>query len=90
MDIQADTTPRNATPQPPPVVERGEDDWKKLSLDLWMLLDDIDTTSDIVKGNDAAFRSRVESIQARRHALLHSDDPAWMGYEAPDYGGSSH
>ena len=33
---------------------------------LYSLLDDIDTASDIVKGNDAAYRSLVEKLQARK------------------------
>lgn len=33
---------------------------------LWDLLDDIDTASDIVKGNDQAYRNLVERIQKKR------------------------
>ncbi len=33
---------------------------------LFGLLDDIDTTGDIAKGNDVAYRERVERIQKRR------------------------
>lgn len=34
---------------------------------LWNILDDIDTVSDIVKGDDALYRSLVEGLQAKRH-----------------------
>ena len=37
-----------------------------LALFLWALLDDIDTASDIAKGNDSFYRTRVEAIQKRR------------------------
>lgn len=33
---------------------------------LFDLLDDIDTASDMAKGNDAVYRQMVERIQARR------------------------
>lgn len=33
---------------------------------LWQLLDDIDTTTDMVKSNDAAYRTRVERLQKKR------------------------
>jgi len=33
---------------------------------LWQLLDDIDTVSDMVKSDDAAYRKMVEKIQKRR------------------------
>lgn len=33
---------------------------------LWKLLDDIDTTSDAVRGDNAAYRERVEKIQRKR------------------------
>lgn len=33
---------------------------------LWGILDDIDTTSDMVKTDDQAFRKRVEELQRRR------------------------
>lgn len=40
---------------------------------LWDLLDDIDTVSDMVKSNDAAYRKQVERIQRLRGNLLVSD-----------------
>ncbi|MGI9297079.1 MAG: hypothetical protein ACR2QC_04175 [Gammaproteobacteria bacterium] len=50
----------------------------KLSVyDLWGIIDDIDTTSDMVKSNDAAFRERVERLQSKRWEIgIHTD-----GYE---------
>lgn len=33
---------------------------------LWKLLDDIDTASDIAKGDDKSYRAMVEKIQRRR------------------------
>ena len=47
--------------------------FKKAAIDLWGLLDDIDTYSDIAKGNDAAFRKAVERKVKERHKILESD-----------------
>lgn len=40
---------------------------------LWDLLDNIDTTSDIAKGNEIIYRQQVERIQRRRFDLVTSD-----------------
>jgi hypothetical protein len=40
---------------------------------LFDLLDDIDTASDIAKGDDAAYRSMVERIQRRRFEVASTD-----------------
>jgi hypothetical protein len=40
---------------------------------LFKLLDDIDTVSDIVKGDDAAYREAVERIQRRRFEVASTD-----------------
>lgn len=42
--------------------------------ELWQLLDDIDTVSDMVKSDDAAYRRLVEKIQAKRNAIGYSPD----------------
>ena len=33
---------------------------------LWQIIDDIDTVSDIAKGNDIAYRGMVEELQKKR------------------------
>ena len=33
---------------------------------LWQIIDDIDTASDIAKGNDLAYRNMVEKLQKKR------------------------
>jgi hypothetical protein len=40
---------------------------------LFALLDDIDTTSDIAKGDDRAYREMVERIQRRRFEVADTD-----------------
>ena len=40
---------------------------------LFGLLDDIDTVSDIAKGDDAAYRTMVERIQRRRFEVADTD-----------------
>ncbi len=40
---------------------------------LWMLLDDIDTASDIAKGDNTAYRVMVERIQRRRFEVGSTD-----------------
>lgn len=50
-------------------INRMRDDIKFL----WKLLDDIDTASDIAKGNDALYRKLVEARQKKRHERITSD-----------------
>ncbi len=62
----------------PPQTEHDmtEPDWldyRAISVFLWGLLDDIDTTSDMAKSNDVAYRNRVERIQKRRFEVSTSD-----------------
>lgn len=33
---------------------------------LWQIIDDIDTTSDMAKGNDVVYRNKVERLQKKR------------------------
>lgn len=40
---------------------------------LFALLDDIDTVSDVVKGDDKAYRAMVEKIQRRRFEVASTD-----------------
>jgi hypothetical protein len=46
---------------------------EEVSQFLWLLLDDIDTASDIAKGNDKAYRELVERIQRRRFEVGSTD-----------------
>ncbi len=39
---------------------------KKIIEYLWQIIDDIDTTSDIAKSNDVAYRDMVEKLQKKR------------------------
>ena len=39
---------------------------KKIIEYLWQIIDDIDTVSDIAKGNDIAYRGMVEELQKKR------------------------
>ena len=48
-------------------------DFKKASIDLWTMLDDIDTFSDMAKHNDKAFRTAVEEKVRERHRVLETD-----------------
>lgn len=47
---------------------------KEMAEFLFGLLDDIDTVSDMVKGNDKAYRDAVEKLQARRYECGISSD----------------
>jgi len=49
-------------------------DDKKCALRLWILLDDIDTASDIAKGNDIHYRVMTTAIQKRRWEILNEQD----------------
>lgn len=51
---------------------------------LWALLDDIDTASDIAKGDDAAYRAMVERIQRRRFEVGSTDGHAVTFFEKDD------
>jgi len=42
-------------------------------IDLWTLLDDIDTLDDACKSNNEAFRRLARETQQRRHKTLTSD-----------------
>jgi len=65
-------------------------DFKKAAVDLWRMLDDIDTFSDMAKGNNKAFREGVEEKVRERHRILESDGynlfaPTSDGYEIECY-----
>lgn len=52
---------------------------------LWGLLDDIDTASDMAKGDDKAYRQIVERIQKRRFEISNSDGYAvTFKFKKPD------
>lgn len=48
-------------------------DFKQAAIDLWGIIDDIDTFSDMAKSNDAAFRKAVESKVGERFKIMTSD-----------------
>lgn len=48
-------------------------DYEKAARFLFDLLDDIDTTSDMAKSNDVAYRAQVERIQRRRFEAAMTD-----------------
>ena len=61
-------------------------DFKKATIELWQMLDDIDTFSDMAKDNDKSFRDAVEKKVSERHRVLASDGynlftPTIDGYE---------
>ena len=61
-------------------------DFKRATIDLWQIIDDIDTYSDMAKGNDKSFRQAVEKKVRERHKILASDGynlftPVSEGYE---------
>ena len=61
-------------------------DFKRAAIDLWQIIDDIDTYSDMTKGNDKSFREAVERKVRERHKILESDGynlftPTTEGYE---------
>jgi hypothetical protein len=47
--------------------------WGFEALQLWKLLDDIDTLDDACKGNDEVFRDHVQKIQKKRWNILGED-----------------
>lgn len=49
-------------------------DWEKIALELWKLLDDIDTLDDACKDNDASFRKHAYDFQQKRHAILSASE----------------
>jgi hypothetical protein len=51
---------------------------------LFSLLDDIDTASDMAKGNDKAYRSMVERIQRRRFEVASTDGYVVKFHEKAD------
>ena len=48
-------------------------DWKKAAKELWQIIDDIDTYSDVCKSNNDSFRDMVEQKQKQRFKILESD-----------------
>jgi hypothetical protein len=68
--------------------ESEEDGWQELeafadlvraderekSLQLWMLLDDVDTADDIAKTDEAIYRSLCRQAHAKRWSLLNGDE----------------
>jgi hypothetical protein len=47
---------------------------REKSLQLWMLLDDIDTADDIAKTDEAIYRSLCRQAHAKRWSLLNGDE----------------
>lgn len=50
---------------------------------LWKLLDDIDTVSDMAKGDDKAYRAAVERIQRRRFEVGSTDGYVVTFHDGP-------
>ena len=48
-------------------------DFKQASIDLWTIIDDIDTFSDMMKSDDIAFRKFVENKVRERFKIMISD-----------------
>lgn len=48
-------------------------DFRAGIIELWTILDDIDTASDQAKGNDQAYRNYVEKVVKKRFRVLTSD-----------------
>ena len=57
---------------------------KKKAIILWNLLDDIDTVSDITKGDDKGYRFTVELLVARRFEVFTSDGYGLFDAETGD------
>ena len=51
-----------------------EPGWENMAKELWQLLDDIDTTDDVARSDDIAFRRKVRSISKRRNQHMYSAD----------------
>jgi hypothetical protein len=49
-------------------------DEREKSLQLWMLLDDVDTADDIAKTDEAIYRSLCRQAHAKRWSLLNGDE----------------
>ena len=49
------------------------DEWREVALYLFYLLDDIDTASDIAKGNDKLYREYVDSLCRKRFEVADTD-----------------
>lgn len=50
---------------------------------LYGLLDDIDTVSDMVKGNDTAYRRAVERIQVKKGRVVAENDGYTIVFRSP-------
>jgi len=48
--------------------------WRRIAFDLFRLLDDVDTASDIAKGDEMLFRRLVQHIHEKRHDVLCDED----------------
>jgi hypothetical protein len=47
---------------------------RQKSLQLWMLLDDVDTADDIAKADDAVYRSLCRQANIKRWSVLNGDE----------------
>jgi len=56
------------------LVEYVRADEREKSLQLWMLLDDVDTADDIAKTDEAIYRSLCRQAHAKRWSLLNGDE----------------
>ena len=56
------------------VEERAAAKEREKTLQLWMLLDDVDTADDIAKSDDDVYRSLCRQAHAKRWAVLTGDE----------------
>jgi hypothetical protein len=74
-------------PAPPPAAalppEDPATDFRAVAERLWSILDDIDTASDIAKGDDDAFRRSVEHLHRLRFEVG-STDGYRVSFRTPD------
>jgi hypothetical protein len=78
---------KNCTPKPPEkmtITMEPSLDWKAVAEFLYAVLDDIDTASDHVKGNDAEYRRKVTRLQKYRHEVGNSPDGYKMDWNNPE------
>jgi len=57
-------------------------DWERKALELWKLLDDIDTLDDACRGDDKAFRDAARRVQRKRFDII---DGSEFDLRIPDY-----
>jgi len=54
--------------------ELNLNEWKKIAIKLWEILDDISTVDDWAKSNDSAYRKAAGKLAEKRSIYLYSPD----------------